>query len=252
MNFVSISFLSIPVAAITMEELINLVDESVRENNRLWYIDINASKAVDMQSDENLLNCMKSCDIVGADGKSIVWTSRFLGKPLPERIAGIDVMENIVLSAHQKGYTCFFFGAADAIVQKLAETYTLKYSPDIIAGYRNGYYRSDEEEKIVKQIVESKANILFVATSSPKQEMFLYNHRNKLTNINFMMGVGGSFDVIAGLRKRAPVWMQQMGLEWLARLIQEPRRMWKRYLIGNFRFILLVLREKFNKRPVPH
>jgi len=241
------SFLSISVAAITMKEMVNLADESVQHNKQIWYVDINASKAVAMQSDEELFDCLKSCDIVGADGKSIVWASRFLGKPLPERIAGIDIMENLVSLAHQKGYKCFFFGAKEDVVRKLTDVYSRKYSPDVIAGYRNGYYQPDDENEIAKQIVNSQANILFVATSSPKQEMFVYNHRNNLTTVNFMMGVGGSFDVIAGLRKRAPVWMQKMGLEWVVRLIQEPRRMWKRYLIGNFLFFKLIMIEKIKK-----
>lgn len=244
-------FLSIPVAAITMKEMVNLADESVRENKQLWYVDLNASKVAALQDDNDLFNCLKNCDIVGADGKSIVWASRFLGNPLPERIAGIDIMENLVSLAYQKGYKCFFFGAKENIVHKLVETYSLTYSPDIIAGYRNGYYQPAEEAEIVRQIIDSRANILFVATSSPKQEMFLYNHRNSLITVNFMMGVGGSFDVIAGLRKRAPVWMQKMGLEWIVRLIQEPRRMWRRYLIGNFRFLKIVWMEKFKKQFLP-
>ena len=241
-------FLSIPVASITMKEMIDFANDSIHGNKHIWYIDINASKAVAMQEDEDLFHCMKSCDLVGADGKSIIWASRFLGYNLPERIAGIDIMENLVLLAHQKGYKCFFLGAAEDVVQKLVNIYSLKYSPDVIAGYKNGYYSQIEEDEIVEQIVNSKANILFVATSSPKQEMFVYNHKDSLTNINFMMGVGGSFDVIAGFRKRAPLWMQKMGLEWVARLIQEPRRMWRRYLIGNFVFLKLVIKEKIKNK----
>jgi len=238
------SFFSIPVAAITMKDMVGLVDKSIQENKQLWYIDINASKVVAIRKDEDLFNCLKNCDLVGADGKSIVWASRLWGKTLPERIAGIDIMENLVLLAHQKNYKCFFFGATEESVQKLVDIYSSKYSPDIIAGYRNGYYNQKDEEEIVAQIVNSDANILFVATSSPKQEMFLSKYKNSLTNINFMMGVGGSFDVVAGIRKRSPVWMQKMGLEWVVRLIQEPGRMWKRYLIGNFLFLKLVLTEK--------
>ena len=240
-------FLSLPIAAITMKEMIELVDKSIQENKHLWYIDINASKVVAMQKDKDLFNCMKNCDLIGADGKSIVWASRFCGKTLPERIAGIDIMENLVFLAHKKKYKCFFLGATEEIVQKMVDIYSLKYSPDIIAGYKNGYYNQKEEEEIVKQIINSKANILFVATSSPKQELFLNEYKNKLSNINFMMGVGGSFDVIAGFRKRAPLWVQKMGLEWVVRLIQEPRRMWKRYLIGNCLFLKLILMERFKK-----
>jgi N-acetylglucosaminyldiphosphoundecaprenol N-acetyl-beta-D-mannosaminyltransferase len=123
--------------------------------------------------------------------------------------------------------------------------YKEKYSPKIIAGYRNGYFTKEEEPKIAKEIAESGANILFVAITSPKKENFLYENRETLKVVNFIMGVGGSFDVVSGLVKRAPSWMQRSGLEWFYRLIQEPKRMWKRYLIGNSKFIFLILKEKF-------
>ena len=125
--------------------------------------------------------------------------------------------------------------------------YSSKYSKDIIAGFRNGYFKKEEEKDIAKQIASSGANILFVAISSPTKENFLYTHRELLSEVNFIMGVGGSFDVIAGKVKRAPLWLQAIGMEWLYRLYQEPKRMWRRYLIGNSKFILLVLREKFLK-----
>ena len=122
-----------------------------------------------------------------------------------------------------------------------------KYSPDIVAGYRNGYFKKSEEQKIAMQISESKANILFVAISSPTKENFLYENKLLLQNVNFIMGVGGSFDVVAGKVKRAPYWMQKIGMEWFFRLAQEPRRMWKRYFIGNTKFIILVFKEKFRQ-----
>ena len=126
------------------------------------------------------------------------------------------------------------------------ETYSSKYSSNIIAGYRNGYFKKEDEHTIAAQISKSGAQILFVAISSPTKENFLHQHKLLLNNVNFTMGVGGSFDVVAGKVKRAPIWMQKFGLEWFYRLIQEPRRMWKRYLIGNSKFIFLVLKEKLN------
>ena len=129
----------------------------------------------------------------------------------------------------------------------LKKKYSEIYSPSIIAGYRNGYYTQQEEKEIAEQITNSGANILFVAISSPKKENFLYNYKTILVKVNFIMGVGGSFDVVAGKVKRAPLWMQKTGLEWFYRFAQEPKRMWKRYLIGNYEFIRLVLNEYFKK-----
>jgi len=124
--------------------------------------------------------------------------------------------------------------------------YSEIYSPEIIAGYRNGYFKKEDEPVIARQIADSGANILFVAISSPTKENFLFQQRDTLKKVNFVMGVGGSFDVVSGLVKRAPLWMQRTGLEWLYRVYQEPRRMFKRYLVGNMRFIGLVLKYRFS------
>ena len=124
--------------------------------------------------------------------------------------------------------------------------YSDKYSNDIIAGYRNGYFDENQEQDIAKQISQSGANILFVAISSPKKEFFLNQNKQFLKNVNFIMGVGGSFDVVSGLVKRAPLWMQKIGMEWFYRFAQEPKRMWKRYLIGNIKFIWMVFKAKLS------
>jgi N-acetylglucosaminyldiphosphoundecaprenol N-acetyl-beta-D-mannosaminyltransferase len=174
-----------------------------------------------------------------------VWASRILGQPLKERVAGIDLMENLVELAHKKKYKIFFLGAKEQVVLKVVSMYSDKYSSDIIAGYRNGYFDENQEQDIAKQISQSGAHILFVAISSPTKENFLYENKELLKNVNFIMGVGGSFDVVSGLVKRAPLWMQKIGMEWFYRLIQEPKRMWKRYLIGNTKFTLLVIKEFF-------
>ena len=144
----------------------------------------------------------------------------------------IDLMINLVKFASEKNYKIFFFGAQEKVLLELINIYSSKYSKDIIAGFRNGYFKKEEEKDIAKQIASSGANILFVAISSPTKENFLYTHRELLSEVNFIMGVGGSFDVIAGKVKRAPLWLQAIGMEWLYRLYQEPKRMWRRYLIA--------------------
>jgi N-acetylglucosaminyldiphosphoundecaprenol N-acetyl-beta-D-mannosaminyltransferase len=153
-------------------------------------------------------------------------------------------MEQLVLLSSSKNYKIFFLGAKEEIVKKVIEKYTLLYGSKVIAGYRNGYYEEEEEVRIAEQISILKPDILFVAISSPKKEIFLNKYKD-LIQVPFIMGVGGSFDVVSGLVKRAPIWMQKYGLEWLYRFYQEPRRMWRRYLIGNTQFIFLILKEKF-------
>ena len=146
----------------------------------------------------------------------------------------------------KKKYKVFFFGAKEEIINKVVKKYKKEYSEDIIAGYRNGYFKKENEREIAKQIADSGAHILFVAISSPTKENFLYQNRDILKNVNFIMGVGGSFDVVAGYVRRAPVWMQKSGLEWLYRVYQEPKRMFKRYMVGNTKFLKLILKYKFS------
>ncbi|RKX58212.1 MAG: glycosyltransferase [Thermodesulfobacteriota bacterium] len=231
-----------------MKETVQIIDNAIKEGKHVHHAVVNAAKIVKMQEDKELYNSIVNADIINADGMPIVWASRLLGKPLPERVAGIDLMQELIKLAYNRKYKIFFFGAKEEVVKKVVEKYSREYSPEIIAGYRNGYYSEEEEPLIAKQIAESGANILFVGISSPKKEKFLYKYKHILKNVNFIMGVGGSFDVIAGKIKRAPKWMQKCGLEWVYRLVQEPRRMWRRYLIGNTKFIILVIKEFLKTR----
>lgn len=239
-----IDFLSIPLDAITMEETINRVDEAVATKKRINHVVINAGKVVLMQKDPELFSSVVSCDIINADGQSIIWAARFLGKKIPERVAGVDLMQKLVKLAYEKKYKCFFFGAKEEVVKRVADFYSQKYGPEILAGYRNGYFTKAEGPVIARQIADTGAQLLFVAITSPKKENFLFDNKDVLKGVNFTMGVGGTFDVIAGVTKRAPDWMQKIGMEWFYRFLQEPGRMWRRYLVGNFKFIMLVAKEK--------
>lgn len=241
-----IKICDIPVDVYTMKDTIALIDKAIVEKRAIHHVVINAAKVVNAQKDEALRESIISCDIINADGQAIVWASRFLGKPLPERVAGIDIMANLVKLAAEKKYRIFFLGAKEDVVKEVVEVYSKMYGKEIIAGYRNGYFTKEDEQEVAKQIADSGASILFVAMSSPKKEIFLNTYKS-LIQTPFIMGVGGSFDVVSGLVKRAPLWMQKWGLEWFYRVIQEPRRMWKRYLFGNSEFIYLVVKEKWNQ-----
>ena len=231
-----------------MKETLGLVSQAISERKQLHHVVVNAGKIVAMQEDEALRKSVNESDIINADGQAVVWAAKILGKPLKERVAGIDLMENLVKLAHQQNHKIFLLGAKEEVVLKVSEIYQSTYNSNIIAGYRNGYFTREDEPQIAQQIASSGAHMLFVAITSPIKENFLYNHRELLKDVPFVMGVGGSFDVVSGLTKRAPVWMQNAGLEWFYRFLQEPKRMWKRYLVGNSKFIALVLKEKFSKK----
>lgn len=236
----------IPVDALTMQQTIDLIDKAIVEKRPIHHVVINAAKVVNAKKDNALKESIVNCDIINADGQAIVWAARLLNNPLPERVAGIDLMEALVKLAAEKKYRIFFLGAKEEIVKQVVTTYTDTYGKDIIAGYRNGYFSKEEEQDVAGQIADSGAQILFVAISSPKKEIFLNTYK-EFIQTPFIMGVGGSFDVVAGFVKRAPVWMQKTGLEWFYRVIQEPGRMWKRYLFGNSEFIYIVFKEKFKQ-----
>jgi len=243
-----VDFLGIPIDALTMKETIQMIDDAIANQQRINHVVVNAGKVVSMQTDAQLFESVVSCDLINADGQAVVWASRFLGGYLPERVAGADLMQELVKLAAEKHYRCFFLGAKEEIVKKVVDIYTEKYGSSIIAGYRNGYFKKEEEAIVAEQIADSGAQMLFVAITSPKKENFMYTHREILAGVNFTMGVGGTFDVVSGITKRAPKWMQNIGMEWFYRFAQEPRRMWKRYLVGNSKFIMLILKARFKRK----
>lgn len=203
-----VTIMNSPVDVLTMRETIDIIDDSIREKKSIQHIVVNAAKLVNMQEDEELYQSVVDSDIINADGMAVVWAASLLGKPLPERVAGVDLMQELVILASEKKYKIFFFGGREEVVSEVVRKYTTVFGKEIIAGYRNGYFKKDQEANIAAQIAESKADILFVAISSPTKEIFLNTYKDRL-KVPFIMGVGGSFDVVAGKVKRAPVWMQK-------------------------------------------
>lgn len=247
-----IRMMNIPVDVLSMEDSLRIIDRAIEQKQHLQHGVINAGKVVAMQRDKELFQSVCESDMINADGFGIVWASKKLGYPLPERVAGIDLMQNLVSLAGIKGYRIFFFGAKEEVVQSVVSKYQASFGEKIIAGYRNGYYQEDEEREIAQAIADSGADMLFVAMSSPKKEYFLHRHKDLLSKVPFIMGVGGSFDVVSGKVKRAPLWLQKLGLEGLARFVQEPKKMWKRFVLDNYRFIKLVYKWKGRPDAILH
>ena len=213
----------------------------VERNVFAQQVSINAAKLIALRHDADLREIVDRCELVNADGQSVVWASRLLGDPLPERVAGIDLMYALIGMAELEGYGIYILGARREVLEtavlRLRETH-----PGLqILGYRDGYFSDEQSPEVASAIRNSGAQILFVAMPAPRKEHWLGEYGPGL-NVPFVMGVGGSIDVVAGVTRRAPRAWQRLGVEWLYRLLQEPRRMLRRYLVTNTQFSILVAR----------
>lgn len=238
-----IKVLNTIIDVLTSEETVDLVERYVQEKEPLHLIGVNADKINELNRNKRLRKIVNRCGIINADGISVVLASRFLGKPLPERVAGIDLMESLVKLSANKGYSIYLLGAKQEVVEKTESVLKRRYPELVVSGIRNGYFNQSEWPEVSAVLKGLRPDFVFVGITSPMKEYLVEYLQNDGNNCVFM-GVGGSFDVISGTIPRAPLWVQKMNLEWLFRVIQEPRRLFKRYFIGNTEFILAVLAEK--------
>ena len=239
------------VNALSLGETVEAVEGIIRRRKPTQHVVVNASKVNLMEADPALASIVNGCPLINADGASIVWAAKQLGVPLKERVTGIDLFQKLVELAASKSYKVYLFGAKEDVVSKVKKIFEDQYPGIRIVGYRNGYFTEADEPQIVADMAASGADMMFVAFSSPKKEYWVHEHLDQM-GIPFVMGVGGSFDVIAGVTDRAPKWMQDHGLEWFYRFIQEPGRLWKRYIVGNAKFVMLTLKYKLAKKGEQH
>lgn len=237
-----IEFLSCPMNPLTIDESIEWIGSRIERREFTQHVVVNVAKLVHMQKDAELAASVRACDIVNIDGMGVVWGARLMGLPVPERVAGIDLFDRLLQMAAERTLPVFLLGATDAVVARAASMVSARYPGLRIAGYHHGYFW-DDEEGVVEQIKHSGARLLFVAITSPRKENFINRWKSEL-GVDFVMGVGGTFDVVAGKVRRAPRWMQQSGLEWAYRVMQEPQRMWRRYFVTNNRFAMMLLRAR--------
>jgi N-acetylglucosaminyldiphosphoundecaprenol N-acetyl-beta-D-mannosaminyltransferase len=207
---------------------------------------VNTAKIVNQRRDPGLREALLTCDIVNADGMGVVLASRLLGTPMPQRVTGIDLFFNLLARSSERGEPVFLLGAEPDIVEKAAAELRTQYPGLKLAGWHHGYFW-DDEAGMVQRIQESGAKLLFVGITSPMKERFIHRWRGQL-GVRFAMGVGGAFDVLAGKTRRSPRWMQRVGLEWLFRLMLEPGRLGKRYLVTNTVFCVLLITEWMKRR----
>lgn len=242
----TIRLFSARVDCLTTDETVDLIDSRIENGQFTQHSVVNVAKLVHMQSDSALADAINVCDIVNADGMGVVWGARALGFNVPERVTGIDLFERLLGLASVRGHSVFLLGAREDVVARVATIVRQRYPNLIVAGFHHGYFGSDESA-VAAKIRASGARLLFVAMTSPKKEIFINLWRTQL-GVSFVMGVGGTFDVVAGDVRRAPLWMQKGGLEWLYRVIQEPRRMWRRYLTTNAKFVFMITRARLGSK----
>ncbi|KKO65111.1 WecB/TagA/CpsF family glycosyltransferase [Janthinobacterium lividum] len=241
-----ITMMGCQIDNLTMEETLQKVEGFIQSGHPHQHVVVNVDKLVKAERDAELRRIINDCALINADGMPVVWASRLLGKPLKERVAGVDLFEALMRRSADKQWRVYLLGAREEVVSEVKRLYELKYPGLTVAGYRNGYWSAEEEPGVVAQITEARADLLFVAISSPKKEHFLGQYQGQM-KIPFAMGVGGTFDVAVGRVKRAPVWMQKSGLEWFYRFLQEPRRMFRRYFIEDMGFIRLFFKEALRR-----
>jgi N-acetylglucosaminyldiphosphoundecaprenol N-acetyl-beta-D-mannosaminyltransferase len=236
------NFLGCPINILSMAETVDLARAAMLSRKRLQHVALNVAKFVHMRSDPLLAADVTGSDLIGIDGMGIVVGARLFGLPVRERVPGIDLLQNILEVCANEGFRPFFLGATPDVVRRAAAEIVAKYPAIRFAGMRDGYFHPDQEETVVAEIRVSRADCLFIGIPTPRKERFLASHRDRL-DTPFIMGVGGSFDVLAGEIRRAPAVIQALGLEWLYRVYQEPRRMWRRYLTTNSMFAVILLNE---------
>lgn len=242
-----IEILHTVIDVLTVEETIERVKKYIDEGCGLHLMGVNADKINMLNENERLKTIVNGCGIINADGASVVLASKYLKKPLPERVAGIDLMLDLVQLASREHYKVFLLGAKQEIVEK-TKAVLLENNPGLeIVGIRNGYFKEENWGEVAEEIRKSGAQLVFVGITSPLKEYIVENFQKEQHLNCVFMGVGGSFDVISGSIPRAPIWMQKCNLEWLFRVMQEPKRLFKRYFVGNWKFIMAVVKEKRGK-----
>jgi N-acetylglucosaminyldiphosphoundecaprenol N-acetyl-beta-D-mannosaminyltransferase len=240
-------FLGSPLHALTMAETLGLAEEAMARHKPLHHTVVNVAKLVNMGKNAELRDDVASADLINVDGQGVIWGAKLCGLALPERVAGVDIMVNLFGLCEAKGFRPFLLGAEQSVLEAVRDRLAKEHPKLVLAGMQDGYFKPEDDARIVTAINASGADCLFVAMPTPRKERFLNQFRVELQP-SFIMGVGGSFDVYGGKVARAPKLVQALGFEWLFRVAQEPRRLWRRYYETNTAYAGLLWRELRSRR----
>ena len=232
-----VKILGVGVNAVTMQEALDRIEKFFEEKKPKIIATANAEMLMRATYDEELKKILNDAELVVPDGAGTVWAAHHLGYQMPERVAGYDLAQELMKRAPEKNRRIYFFGSAPNVAEKAKLKAEELYPGIKIVGTRNGFFSADDESKIISEIKSAQPDLLFAALGVPKQEKFLAKYKDEL-NVPVSIGVGGTFDVMAGGMKRAPKWMQRAKLEWLFRAILQPKRAGR--LIALPKFVLKV------------
>jgi len=238
-----VEILGVKVDAVTMAQAVERISELIAAGKPSMVATANAEMLLRATHDDELKSILNAANLVVPDGAGTVWAARHLGKNMPERVAGADLVQELMKLAPARAWKFFLFGSAPGIADKAKAKAETLYPGIEIVGTRNGYFTAADEPEIISQIKASRADVLLAALGVPKQEKWLAAHMNEL-NVPVSIGVGGTFDVMAGVVKRAPLWMQKARLEWLFRAMLQPSRAGR--LLALPKFVLKVHKQKIN------
>ncbi len=241
MEFPLVNILGVNVASLTMSQAVEQIEAFMEESRGALIATANAEMIMQATNDEAFRHIMNDAALVVPDGAGAVWAARHLGYPMPERVAGYDLVQALLARAPQKERRIFFFGSAPGIAERAREKAEALYPGVAVVGIRDGYFTAAEEPAIIEMIRSLHVDLLLVALGSPRQEKWLAAHLPEL-NVAAAIGVGGTLDVMAGAVKRAPIWMQKARLEWLFRGLLQPKRIGR--LMALPRFVWRVLDSK--------
>jgi len=234
--------LGYPVDSLDIDDAVCRVGGFVKAGGFHHVVAINANKLWLAEQYPQLREILWNAEMVIPE-YAVVWACRKLRRPLKGHVGGVMLLKALLPYLERERVSAFFLGAKEIVLQQMKSQLYATHPQLVVAGLRSGYFDVSEEQQIVQQINDSGAEILFVAMGTPRQELWIERHRDRL-RVKVAMGVGGSFDVLAGIKKDAPQWVRHGG-EWLYRLAQDPRNLWKRYLTTNPWFVYRVLRERF-------
>ena len=225
-----INLLGANIDNLSMSETIKKVSKLVTERDRAnLVITLNPEYLYRAQNETFLMDLVNQADLVTPDGAGIVWACKMAGSPVSERVTGIDLMLNLMAVSEKEGWGVYLLGSAPGVAEEAARNLQVQYPALKIVGTEHGYFKESEEAEIVAKIRTAKPHLLFVALGMPRQELWIEKYKEEM-GVPVSMGVGGSLDVVAGRVERVAPWLQKLNLEWLGRLLKEPRR-WKRQLV---------------------
>lgn len=238
-------FLNTEVDNVTMSEAVQKIEQLILSKKPSYVVTPNVDHIVKLETDMEFKEVYKEADLILTDGMPLIWISKIKKTPIKEKVSGSDLFPEVCKLAAEKGYKVFLLGAAEGVALKAAENLKNKYKGLNVVGTYSPSYGFEKKEDEIKQIIKIingvKPDILAVGLGAPKQEKFLYNFRSQL-NVPVSLAIGASIDFEAGNIERAPEWMQKIGLEWSYRLIKEPKRMFKRYLVDDMKIFKLLFK----------